>query len=444
MSSIPPAHIISVTAGAVTARKHWDFPQEEVLRGSFADYVAEFRHLLEQAVERRLRSAHPVGVWVSGGVDSSSVFCLADSLARRGTLGFPNAQGITSTVRDGSTADEGAYIDEIERYQGASIHRVPLKPGFLEGSEQTVWHAENPRLDLLWSMTGQLQRATRQLGCRVVLTGIGADETHSDQAYLVDLFRRLSWRRIAAHLREIPRWYTDTDPTYFARQFRHQLLRHHAPGAVMSLYRHLRVRARPPERDGSWYAPAFRDRMRLPREQSRCAGPLANVHAKSVCMYMRSRIYDLKVDLRNKVGAMDGVQLTYPYLDSDVLSFLTSIPGEVMTNNGVPKGLLREAMRGRMPDSIVERRWKADFTELAKKGVEQDWSGVVRYLQTHSSSIKLGYVDGAALRKALPAHLFEINKAWEAAPIRSLTVLVGLEVWLQTFFPGNFDSGAGT
>lgn len=434
VSSVPPAHVVSITAGSVTARQYWDFPEQAVHLGPFSDYVAEFRHLLEQAVGRRLRSTHPVAVLVSGGVDSSSLFCLANTLVRRGSAGFPMVQGITSTVRDGSPADEGAFIDDIERHQGVSIHRVPLQPGFLEGSEQAVWHAENPRLDILWSMTGQLQSTARHLGCRVVLTGIGADETHSDPAYLVDLFRRLAWRKISAHLREMPGWYTDTVPEYFARQFRRELLRHHTPKAMMSLYRGIKARAGPAKGQDSWYTRAFREPVRPPRYPLECTGRFANVHARSVCTYLRSRIYRLKMDLRNKVGAMDGVLPSYPYLDREVLSFLTAIPGEMMTQNGVPKALLREAMRGTMPDSIVERRWKADFTQLAKRGVEQDWSRVVQYLQKHSSAATLGYVDIDALREVLPRHLTAVKAANVGAPVWRLAVLIGLELWLQTFF----------
>src|SRR5437773_6223671 len=83
--TICPGHLLMVTTEGIALQRHWDFdPGREIRYGSFEEYVECFRSLFENAVGRRLRSAHPVAVSVSGGLDSSSVFCQAAALARMG------------------------------------------------------------------------------------------------------------------------------------------------------------------------------------------------------------------------------------------------------------------------------------------------------------------------------------------------------------------------
>jgi len=84
ISSLPPGHMALLTPQVFTKRRYWDFdPASQVRLSSFDEYAGAFRHLFEQAVRRRLRSAHPVAVSVSGGLDSSSILCVAETFARR-------------------------------------------------------------------------------------------------------------------------------------------------------------------------------------------------------------------------------------------------------------------------------------------------------------------------------------------------------------------------
>jgi asparagine synthase (glutamine-hydrolysing) len=442
IAAAPASHVVSVTPGGLSSRQYWDFPAQPLRRPSFDDYVEEFRHLFDQAVRRRLRSAHPVAVWVSGGLDSSAAFSAAQHVRRAASGAYPPVVGISSTAAPGSPADERALVDELERYLGTTVRRVPLEAGLMDGCEAEMWHTENPRLDVLWSMTQGLQRATQQAGCRVLLTGIGADETLSDQAYLVDMFRRLAWRQIPGHVQEFSRWNTDASPRAIRRDVGRTLLRYHIPNALFPVLRAMRGRTRRHKDMVPWYTRKLRERaLRSPAREWAANRPFASAHATSIISFIRNRLYGLKLDLRNKVGALHGLTYAYPYLDRDLVSFLVAIPGEAVVRNGVPKALLREALRGAMPESIIERRWKADFTHVATRGAERDWPQLVSYLQSHHLGVNLGLIDSEQVRRALPQQLEKVRVSLVSAPVWSLTMLFGLELWLQTFFSATLGTG---
>lgn len=442
VAAVPAAHTVTVTPDGLSSRRHWDFPARSIRHRSYDDYVEEFRHLFRQAVQRRLRSAHPVAVWVSGGLDSSAVFSVAQHIRQSAPGAYPPVVGISSAGSPGSPADESALVDDLERYFGTTIQRIPLEAGLLDGCEDEVWHTENPRMDILWSMTQGLQRATQQAGCRVLLTGIGGDETLSDQAYLVDMFRRLAWRHIPAHVQEFSLWNTDASPRAIRRAVARTLVRYHTPGVVLALLRAVRSRARRHKPTIPWYTEQLRERAsRAPAMDWTRDRRSVSAHADSVVSFLGARLYALKLDLRDKVGALQGLTYAYPYLDRDLVSFLVAVPGEVIVRNGVPKALLRETLRGAMPESIIERRWKADFTHVATAGVERDWPEMMKYLQSHKLGAILGLVDSEQVRRALPQQLDKVKDSLVGAPVWSLAMLFGLELWLQTFFSAEPEHG---
>jgi asparagine synthetase B (glutamine-hydrolysing) len=135
----------------------------------------------------------------------------------------------------------------------------------------------------------------------------------------------------------------------------------------------------------------------------------------------------------NKVAAMHGLETASPFLDRDLLAFLLGIPGEMQTWKGVPKALLREAMRGVLPEAILRRTWKADFSHLVNEGMAQDFPQVVRCLESDSLAVRLGYLDGRLLGNELNL-LKGRMRGSDCEAAWSLSDLLGLEVWLQVFF----------
>jgi asparagine synthase (glutamine-hydrolysing) len=396
-----------VTPRGAVQRRYWDFdPARKVRLRSFPEYVEAFRHYFEQSVRRRLRSAHPVAVAVSGGLDSSAIFCLAETLRRR-EPGLPPLLGTSSTFAAGSPTDEQAYLLEIERDYGLTIQRIPQgQTGILKGIREQVWHVESPLLDTQWHSTNRFRQAVHQLGARVLLTGQWGDNVLVDQAYLIDLVRRLAWSTVSAHLREYGRWFPDLqDPNLFRRRFMARLVRYHVPQPLIPLLRRLR---------------------------DTLVHGFATAHARSIYQDCRATLNVLSMEWNNKAAALQGLEIAFPFLDRDLLSFLLAIPGEVQTWKGVPKVLLREALRGVLPDAIVQRRTKADFTDLVNAGTQRDYPQLVDCLQD-GLAVQFGYLQEEVLRDEFVRLKDRVNGkdctvAWD------LSDLLGLEQWLRVFF----------
>ncbi len=435
VSSLPPAHLAILTPGGFITRRYWDFdPARRTRLRSFPEYAEAFRHHFKLAVGRRLRSAYPVAISVSGGVDSSSIFCLAETLRRSAPGHHPPILGISYISPEGSPSDEAGFLLDIERAYGVAIERIPMRPpGLPDRSREALWHVESPFLDELWNTTRAFHRAAHHSGARVLLTGHWGDQVLFGQAYLIDMLYRLAWGQVRAHLKEFGRWFTDADPRYWRRQLWLDLIRHHVPDPLLAVLRRIRRNRVPP-----WFTARLRERARrVPRTPNGVRGPFATAHARSLYREVRSRYYVQCMEWENKVGGMHGLEMAFPFLDRDLVAFLMGIPGEMRTWKGVPKALLREAMRGMLPSPIVERRSKADFTDLVNEGVERGYPLLVDCLPSDGMAVRRDYLRGDVLTAELVRLKEEIGRDPGCETAWDLTEILGLELWLQVFFGKN-------
>jgi asparagine synthase (glutamine-hydrolysing) len=142
---------------------------------SFNEYAEGFYYYFEQAVRRRLRSLSPVAVSVSGGLDSSSIFCVAETIKRKGPRSSPEILGFSYIFNDGTPLDEKSFLSDIERDYSVSIKQIPAGPqGIIDGNREEVWHVESPFLNSVRNFTEPLYKEVQHSGAKLLLPGIWA------------------------------------------------------------------------------------------------------------------------------------------------------------------------------------------------------------------------------------------------------------------------------
>ena len=351
-----PGHWLRVAAGKIQSGRFWDFDPSAAIRyPSIAGYADHLRQLMVTAVKRRLRSVRPVAVAVSGGLDSSVVLCLADDLLRAGVADAPLLPLTYTPAADGSS-EENQFLALLASTRGLSIERIPMRaPGGIEQAKDAAWHSESPVYDEGWCAQQPMVAHAQARDARVLLTGLWSDQLLFETGYLTDLFLRLAWRTVARHLDEYPRWFVGADRAYFRSRFRRELVSYLAPDALRDVARAVRSRRAVPR------SPSLVERdwaERIKRRRRRVAHPrFGSAHARCLYDAVRAKWRRLQLEVDEKLIASYGMETASPFLDRTVISFLMSIPGEVQDGGGVPRLILREAMRGIVPDPILGRRW---------------------------------------------------------------------------------------
>ena len=428
--------------GTVTPTRRWAVRQyftfdsgRSIRYKSFPEYAEAFRTLFDQAVRRRIRSAYPTAVSVSGGLDSSAILCTAANFKNSG-FSVLATKGISLTYEDGSRADEKSLLLAIERQYGIDIQRLPkAAPGYLKGVRKLLWHVEVPGLDCQWNTNQQLFRLAQAGQNRVLLSGVFGDQMLFGQAYLLDLVHSLRWGKAMRDLKEFCLWMTDVDPQEIRELFWRDWLRAYIPRRFLPFLRRIRAKTQA-DLYPRWYSKPFRKRaMDRATVQTGLQGKFASKHAEECYGHAQSKHHLSVLEESRKMCAVYGLEPAYPFLDRDLISFVMAIPGEVVNWQGVPKGLFREAMKGVLPEAIRLRRWKADFTEFINAGTAHEYHEIQSYFESNCLAIEFGYVDGDAVKQTLEKMKPRVqNPHSDAVPTWRIAALVSLELWLRVFF----------
>ncbi|MFZ3353072.1 MAG: asparagine synthase-related protein [Xanthobacteraceae bacterium] len=361
---VPPAHVLQVSAdSSVRQRQFWSAAAIEPVRLSSDQAYAEgLRSHLDQAVRRQLRSVHPVGCLVTGGLDSSSVCALA---AR--ALGEQNKRlaAFTGVPRDGfggrlpagTYADETPYVDAIARTLGnVDVEYVRDNAGgALAALERFFMAMEGPVRNpgnLDWMLAILLH--ARSQGRRVLLGGLYGNHTISWDG----------WAQTAAHLKQA-RLFTAL------RQWR--LYYRRTGYSAATALRKLIIEPAMPKRLADWldrrrglarrapwqdHSPINADFARLMgvEERARKVGHDFLYRVRSDERIKRLTAVDYAGDWFAAEKAVTGVEVRDPTADIDVVAYCLGVPAEQYLVEGIDRSLIRRAMWGLLPEMVLTNR----------------------------------------------------------------------------------------
>jgi asparagine synthase (glutamine-hydrolysing) len=427
--SLSPAHLLIATPERLNLHRYFEFDTERRLRFSaFGDYVSAFNQFFAASVRKRLRSPRPVAVSVSGGLDSAYIFCVAQRLVREEPGLCPTLLGFNYGGPPGTPSDEIGFVHHIEQECGAKIEHIAQQRGFMDCAGEEVWHSESPSVEALACLEQGARRRMHAAGAGRLLTGHWGDQLLSDSDYLLDLLRSGRWRLLQRHAK---RW--GVSAPRLAIRFARDLAARRLPSSVTAAMRRARGWRNATSRS-AWFTPRFR-RLLLERfAAKRLTRRAGTSHAWAV--YQQSRLgYHVRcMEWNIRIGAMHGLDVAFPYLDCDLIQFLMSIPGDVQSHEGASRGLMRAAMRGTVPDAVIGRRSKGEFTYLGNQNIEHDFDAIREMLGPTALSIRLGYVDGPVLWQMLEGWRTAIRTADDAVLTDRIVDLCGMELLLRRFF----------
>ena len=179
---LPPAHSATVSPQGMRLHRYWALdPTSELRLGSDEEYAAAYREMFTEAVRCRLRSAFPRGSHLSGGLDSSSVTCVARKLSQQ--TDTPRWHTFSNIFEEVPQCDERPFINAVLAQGGYIPHYIHAdRSSPLMDLERVFWHQEEPAIGPNHFLPWQLNQAASHAGVRVVLDGFDGDTTVSHGA----------------------------------------------------------------------------------------------------------------------------------------------------------------------------------------------------------------------------------------------------------------------
>jgi asparagine synthase (glutamine-hydrolysing) len=367
---LPAAHQMAVGVNGISTRAYFELDRHKELRyRDDVEYADHFREIFGEAVRCRMRAIDGVGAHLSGGLDSTSVVGMASWLRREGKVADSSFETF-SLLFDHPDLDERSYIFETVEMLGLTANYpgpVPVDlPMCVEAVRRFRDFTEYPN----GGMWNRVWPTARAKGIRVLLSGTGSDEwmSGSPHAY-ADLLRAGHWRTLLRRVREDSSRMPNADDRNAADFFLRYALWPLMPSALRKFARSLRGRPIVPE----FINPEFARRIGLAdRLQSEPRRPSGMTFGQFVLYEsFNSGWVAHGVDIFDRSTARFGVEERHPFHDLRLYEFLMAIPDEQRARDFRRKYILRNAMRGLVPDSVLARRDKADFSILFIQALER-------------------------------------------------------------------------
>ena len=411
--AVAPGECLTWSDGRLASRRFWraaDFAPAETVDERAA--TARFRELFEEAV--RARTGDGPGVWsqLSGGLDSSSVVSVAQTLAAAGR--GPALDGTVTVVDTLGDGDERRYSDTVVNRWGLRNEQLVDHWAWQDDGAPPV-ATDEPRTHFpFWARDRALVARIREAGGRVLLSGQGSDHYLSGNwSYVTDL---LAAGRVRTGLRELTRLSVAARQSFWTGLGRHGVFPFLPTAAKLRF-------ARPHEGVPAWLDPDFVRRAgvaeRLPSVRQLAAPRGGSRFAHEVATEMATLPAFVE-----RGPFQDGIEMRYPFLHRPLVEHSLRLPPGMRIRAGTGKYVLREAMRGILPEEVRTRRGKGGIDARLLWAMAREGDRL-RELLRDPEIARRGWVRVEALRAAV-----EAARQGEVRSLPFLLCSLSLETWL--------------
>lgn len=392
ITTVPPATCFTVGAGRMSLRPYWRLEATAPEVGE--DVISRFRDLFLDAVRFRMRADVPVGTCLSGGLDSGAIVTSIPHVLGEAGIRY-SGKTFTATYPE---YDESPLVGEVNKVAGTKGFTCVPTPSGLEALEEMLWYHDEPFHSFAAYASFEVMRLARQEGVVVLLNGQGADETLAGYSkyltrYLADLLRqghlRAAWEaaRGGRELTQRSAWHALMKSIGVA-------LRHHDPRRNWG--ESLAAQIRAGERHG--FTKDFLELAVREDAPPRLSPTIPASPLKTALLYS-IRVHNLPLYLRveDRNSMAHSLESRLPFLDHRLVEYVFSLPTHWLMHGGSNKYLLREAMRGILPEPVRQRRDKFGFPVPEVRWLYGDFRPHIEDLLSSREFVERGQFDARRL-----------------------------------------------
>lgn len=367
---VPQAHYLLADRESLALHQHWTLPLGQ--SHSFCsddEYYEAYRHMLEECVRRASRTDAPLGCEVSGGLDSSAVYCVAHKQLVNGSLPAPGLRGYTLYGPADSDADERIFARAVGKHTGSHIVESPMThPGLGWFADNALTSRDLPPAPNAAMSLAQEQRMAAD-GCRVFLTGIGGDQwLDGTHFYYREMLEAGEWTCLAKIARrDAAAMGAGETLRLFARYGAGTYL----PRGLRRFARRFILRNRDEWiADTQWLRPRWQNALQTRKAEYEARLP-AEYRASYKLRKWQFPHWPYVLDQASRQRANSGLEMRSPLMARRFIEFSVRTPEHLLLRDGWNKYIHRKALDDILPEEIAWRESKAEFS-AAYHALEDD------------------------------------------------------------------------
>jgi asparagine synthase (glutamine-hydrolysing) len=429
-----PGHALTIPAdGAIRSWRFYELPYDQpIARMSAVDAMEETRNYIRQAVRRQMVADVPVGAFLSGGLDSSSVAAFAQE-----SLGDQRLACFTIGFNDAPPDIEGMvedlpYARKVAEHLGVDLKTIYVSPTMGDDLEQMVYQLDEPQADPAALNTFYISRLARENGIKVLLSGAGGDDIFTGYRRHHALMLERYWAWLPAPMRHVLRdiGAVISKGTPSGRRFAKAFQYAHLSGdpRIAGYFQWIA-----PEVLRDLFGPSWDESLRH-EELARLmletlAGLPAGVPPLNRMLYLDTKYFlaDHNLNYTDKMSMAAGVEVRVPLLDYDLVAFAARLPVEFKQHGPTGKWIFKKAMEQILPADVIYRP-KTGFGVPLRVWLRGKLRDILDDYLSEESVKRRGIFAAAGVR-----HLIEQDRAGRIDAAYNILALACVEIWLRKF-----------
>ncbi len=428
-----PGHTLTWCNGRIDIREFWDLSFEPKHEDrSDAEYIEEWRDLFRQSVKLRLMADVPLGMFLSGGIDSSSIAAMMSTMVNEPIKTF----SVGFREREANELD---YARLVAKKFGTDHHEITITPEqFFETLPNLVWHEDEP-IGFVASVPLYFVSKLAQQHVKVVLTGEGADETLAGYGRYQKAMTLLNYGEkyesiTPSFLRDAVRGGVATLPGALNRKLNRTFLSRETD--IESLFFD-NFAVFPQAMQKSLFKRETREKFQSKNPYVGQNSWLDKCDADDMLdklLYADTKTYLHELLMKqDQMSMAASIESRVPFLDHKLVEFTARMPREMKMRGGTTKWILREAMKGILPAEILNRP-KMGFPVPIGQWFRGEFKHIIDEYVLGKRTLDRSIFNADYLRSLVVKH-----NAGENHDER-LWSLVNFEIWQRRFIDGEVNS----
>jgi asparagine synthase (glutamine-hydrolysing) len=425
--ALPPGHVLTWDESGCVVRPYWTLRFEPRVRPE-PELWRDFAGRFDEAVRLRLMSDVPLGVFLSGGLDSSAIAAVMQQhmsgVLKTFSVGFPDGY-----------YSELPYARIVARHLHAEHHEVVLTAAdFLASLPQMVWHEDEP----IWTIASVAMYHVSKLAAghvKVVLSGEGSDELFAgyDRYWFGSVNERFgsAYARVPRRLRAAVRHLLNQGavPERARRALSHTFLTREANVEAIVLDNWFGIFT--PAMQRELCSPEWLDALNTAdvyahhRTHFNQAGS-DDIVDRMLYMDIKTNLVELLMK-QDRMSMATSIESRVPFLDHHLVEFAATIPSAAKLGAMSGKRMIKEAVRHLLPNQIIDRR-KQGFPVPFDRWLQKDFFPEIEALLLSDRALSRGW-----FRPEQVVSLLEAHRRQHANLNRQIWALLNLELWARIF-----------
>ena len=423
VKKLAPGHFLTFKDGKIETKKYWDFRYEKITEiKTEAEYIENLRELLKDAVKIRLISEVPLGAFLSGGVDSSTIVGLMSQISASPVKTF-------SIGFNEDSFDELKYARIAAKHFNTEHHEFVVTPDLVETVDELVWHFDEPFADPSSLPTFMVSKMARDF-VTVVLSGDGGDELFAGYTRYVTDKKRSGLEKLPSALRKnLLKPLSEALPhSAKGKNYLYNVSLEAIERYIDSIS-HFGALQRKSLYSASFLQKLNGDFGKAEANFGQIARSVSTGNPIDNLLYLDSKTY-LVSDILTKVDRMSmatSLEARVPLLDHKLIEFVTNIPSELKLKGLETKYIFRQAVKGIVPDEILNRP-KQGFGVPLNEWINVQLKDKIHETLSEKKTLERGFFDAKYIKILLDEHA---RKRRDHS--YSLWSLYILELWQRRF-----------